>query len=60
MNDIIEKLVAKFGVDKTVKGLEVLGLIQSTSVKRGPVPPPKCDTGYYWNETLQKCILDIG
>jgi len=57
MEKIIEKLVEKFGKDKVIEGFELIGLINSGSDARRD---HDCETGYYWSETLQKCVLDIG
>lgn len=69
MNEkLIKKLVDNFGKEKVIKSFELLGLIKSkgdVTTLDDPTPGDDgsgntCETGYYWSETLKKCVLDIG
>jgi len=53
MEQIIKKLVERFGKEKVIKSFTDLGAISM-------LEDHDCETGYYWSETLQKCVLDIG
>jgi|GEM_PF-3463243 len=57
MEQIVKKLVDKIGKEKVIEGFELMGLIKPGSETQRD---HDCDTGYYWSETLQKCVLDIG
>lgn len=60
--DYIKKLVNKVGAANVIKAFEVLGLVkpQGEVSTQGNTNPPECITGYYWSETLKRCVLDIG
>lgn len=58
--EIIEKLVARFGKDRVIEAFEHLGIIKKDDVSTQGDTPGTCDPGYYWSDTLKRCVLDIG